>query len=146
MTDIPNAESREPKVALGLRFNQDSKSKNRRTKAAVLLAAGAVGAFVGGNKLVDHLQGTQPTVENPALQHPDQQFKTYTVQRGDTLTSIVNKAYPDLKPYGAEFQAKLAELDRQLPADDQILAAIRPGSTELQLDESANLSNLEPHP
>lgn len=137
---------REPSSALGLRFNQDPKSRNRRAGAAVLLAAGAIGAFFGGNKLVDHIQGTGPTVEKPAQLHPDQRFNTYTVQDGDTLTDIVNKAYPDLQPYGAEFQAKVAELDRQLPEDDQILGTIRPGDTKLLLDETANISNLKSRP
>jgi hypothetical protein len=130
----------------GKTFDQERKFKNRRRGAAVLLAAGAIGASVTANLLIDRVQGTGPTVENPALKHPDQHFNTYVVQSGDTLTAIVNKAYPDLQPYGAEFQAKVAELDRQLPEDDQILGTIRPGDTKLLLDETADINNLESHP
>jgi hypothetical protein len=127
----------------GKKVDQDPKHKRRRGGAAVLLAAGAIGVGVGANSAIDSIQGTGPTVENPATQHPEQHFKTYTVQGGDTLTGIVSRAYPNLVPYGPEFNARVAELDRQLAVDDQVLGTIRPGSTVLQLDESANLANLE---
>lgn len=130
----------------GNKVNRDPKFIKRRSGAAVLLAAGVIGAGVAANSAIDSAQGTGPTVVNPKTEHPGEHFSTYVVQKGDTLTGIVNRAYPDLEPYGPEFQAKVAELDRQLPVDDQPLGTIHPGNTELQLDESANLTNLEPHP
>jgi len=99
----------------GKKFNQDPKFKRRRVGGVTLLAAGVIGAGVAANTAMDRVQGTGPTVENPRAEHPERHYNSYTVQGGDTLTEIVNKAYPDLDPYGVEFQEKVAALNRQLP-------------------------------
>ena len=66
----------------------------------------------------------------------------YTLRPGDTLSRVVQEAYPKLTLYGPKFNAKVAELEDQLPSLDQRVTGRPVDGEVIQLDSDANMQHL----
>ena len=121
--------------------NHEPSRANRRDVRAATVGVGIAALVIAGHFGLESKQKS-PAHETHARTEATQPF---TLRPGDTLSHVIQEAYPKLTLYGSKFNARVAELQDQLPSLDQRVTGRPVDGEVIQLDSDADMANLLQH-